>query len=191
MSLREAAQRADLSPSFVGLVERGETEIAISRLVRLTDVYGGVVADLLADVHEPAYEYIAAGQAMSVPTNVAGVKVLYLASPSWQMEPFEVRMEPGSRLAELRHAGEEFIYCMEGCPTLIVAGRAQPMSAGDTVFVPPLAEHAYVNDSNSRAVLIGAAQRPEHVRLDAEPIWRRTARRTQRGHAHEANADDT
>ena len=172
MSLRDAAGRAGLSASFVGLVEKGGTEIAITRLIRLADAYGAVVADLLADVHEPRVEFVSADQAFRVPTNVEGVEILYLASPSWTMEPFLVRLEPSARLTGLSHSSEEFIHCTQGHPTLVVSDQVQHMRPGDTLLVPPLVEHSYVNDSNEQAVLIGAVQAPEHTRREAEPIWR-------------------
>ncbi len=159
MSLRDAGNVAGLSPSFIGLVERGETEIAISRLIRLADAYGCVVADLLADVHEPRVEYMPISQALSMPTNVQGVEILYLASPSWPMEPFMVRLEPHARLEGLRHNSEEFLHCITGTPALRVGDQVQPLAPGDTIFVPRLAEHAYLNEADQSAVLLGAVHR--------------------------------
>lgn len=176
MSLREAASRAGLSASFIGLVERGETEIAISRLIRLADAYGAVVAELLADVHEPRVEFVSAQQALQVDTHVVGVEILYLASPSWSMEPFLVRLEPEARLTGLSHASEEFIHCTDGHPTLVVAQLEFVMLPGDTLCIPPMAEHAYLNDSSARAVLIGAVQRLERENRETEPIWRQAVR---------------
>jgi transcriptional regulator with XRE-family HTH domain len=176
MSLRDAAAAADLSPSFIGLVEKGETEIAISRLIRLADAYGAVVADLLADVHEPQVEYVPIDDALSVPTNVDGVEILYLASPSWPMEPFLVRLEPGARLTGLRHAAEEFVHCVDGHPTLHVATLAQTMEPGDTISVPSLAEHAYINETEVKAVLVGAVRRTVAAGSEHEPVWGKAVR---------------
>jgi quercetin dioxygenase-like cupin family protein len=176
MSLRDAASRADLSATFVGLVEKGSTEIAISRLIRLADAYGAVVADLLADMHEPRAEFVPADQSLQVSTNVEGVEIRYLASPSWTMEPFRVQLEPGASLTGLSHASEEFIHCIEGHTTLVVGDESHNVGPGDTLLVPPLAEHAYVNDSDGVVILIGAVQRPESAYQEAEPIWRQAVR---------------
>lgn len=180
MSLRDAAAAADLSPSFIGLVEKGETEIAISRLIRLADAYGAGVADLLADVHEPQVEYVPMDDALTVPTNVEGVEILYLASPSWPMEPFLVRLEPGAQLTGLRHAAEEFVHCVEGHPTLHVGAFEQAMAPGDTISVPSLAEHAYINASTEKALLVGAVRRTIAAGADVEPVWGKAVRRSSR-----------
>jgi transcriptional regulator with XRE-family HTH domain len=159
MSLRKVADAAGLSPSFVGLVERGGTEIAISRLIRLADVCGGVVADLLADVQEPRFEYVPLDAALRAPVDVDGVEILYLATPSWSMQPFMVRLAAGARLGGLVHGTEEFVHCIEGTPALVVNGHTQLMAPGDTICIPRGAVHEYVGDRASSAVLLGAVHR--------------------------------
>ncbi len=161
MSLRDAATAAGLSASFISLVERGETEIAISRLIRLADTYGIVVADLLDNVHEPAVEFVPAAAAHEIPRAGDEVIVSYLASPSWTMQPFLVRLQPGARLDSLSHTAEEFLHCVSGQPTLIVAGEKQPLSPGDTLFLPPHVEHCYTNPGSEPATLVGAIRREE------------------------------
>lgn len=182
MSLREAASSAGLSPSFISLVERGETEIAISRLIRLADSYDIVVADLLDNVHEPAVEFVAAGEAHEIPRAGDDVVVAYVGSPSWSMQPFLVRLLPGARLDSLAHSVEEFLHCLEGYPHMIVGGLPQPMSPGDTLFVPAHVEHSYTNPGGEGAVLIGAIRRHEvgdHQAVPRAHVER--ARRAARG----------
>lgn len=159
MSLRDAATTAGLSASFISLVERGETEIAISRLIRLADTYDIVVADLLDNVHEPAVEYVPAASAHEIPRAGDEVIVSYLASPSWTMQPFLVRLLPGAHLDSLSHAAEEFLHCVSGQPTMIVGGEKRPLSPGDTLFLPPHAEYSYTNPGAQPAVLVGAVRR--------------------------------
>lgn len=112
MSLRDVAAAAGLSPSFVSLVERGETEIAISRLIRLADACGVVLVDLLDTVHEPAVEFVPGEQGRHVPRDEDDVEVIYLASPSWSMQPFKVELGPGATLDSLAHPTEEFVHPM-------------------------------------------------------------------------------
>lgn len=161
MSLRQAALRAHLSPSFLSLLERGDTEIAVSRLIRLADAYGIVAADLLDNVHEADVEYVPAGYGHDIPHASDEVVVSYLASPSWSMQPFLVQMQPGASLAGLSHPGEEFLFCLEGGPTMIVNGEERTLGAGDTLYLPAHVEHTYANHSGAVAVLVGAVRRQE------------------------------
>jgi transcriptional regulator with XRE-family HTH domain len=161
LSLREAAERSGLSRTFVRLVERGETEIALSRFLRLTNSYGVFASDFLAAVHEPAVEYVPLAKAYKVPSSSADVEVVYLSSPSWQMQPFLVRLAPGARMEPIVHVGEEFLHCIAGTPTMVVAGSPVTMTVGDTLFLPEYAEHTYVNDGSEYAALVGAVLPPD------------------------------
>lgn len=178
MSLRDAAAAADLSPSFISLVERGETEIAISRLIRLADSYGIVVADLLDNVHEPAIEFVPAGEAHEIPRAGDDVVVAYLSSPSWSMQPFLVKLHSGARLESLAHNVEEFLYCIEGRPQMTVAGDVRDMAPGDTLFLPAHVEHSYANPGKEPAVLIGAIRRLE--KGDRRPVPRAHSQKAKR-----------
>jgi len=157
-TLREVAERAGLSASFVSMVENGRTEIAISRLVRLTGVCGASVADVLSETHEPRVEYVPLGAALRVPVRSPGVDLRYLASPSWEMEPFLLRLSPNGRLEGLQHPTQEVLYCIEGSPTVIVDEHEYHLSPTDTLFVPESAEHGYHNVGTGDAVLLGVVR---------------------------------
>jgi quercetin dioxygenase-like cupin family protein len=159
-SLREAAKLAGLSPAFVSLVERGQTEIGLSRLIRLADAYDANIADLLAEIHGREVEYVPAAEALTAPRSDGDPKVTYLTSPSWQIQPFRIEIEPGAALESLAHAGEEFIHCVAGQVEMTIGGRAWTLEVGDTIVVPPRAQHAYRNHGAQRAVVVGAVAPP-------------------------------
>ena len=50
LSIREVAEAAGLSSSFLGAVERGESDIAVGRLAQVAGVFGHDVASLLGYV---------------------------------------------------------------------------------------------------------------------------------------------
>jgi quercetin dioxygenase-like cupin family protein len=159
-TLREAAKLAELSPAFVSLVERGQTEIGLSRLIRLADAYDANIADLLAEIHGPEVEYVPAADALTAPGSPEDPKVTYLTSPSWQIQPFRIEIEPGASLESLAHAGEEFIHCVAGEVEMTIAGRVWRLGMGDTIVVPPRAQHAYRNNGDELALVIGAVAPP-------------------------------
>jgi quercetin dioxygenase-like cupin family protein len=159
-SLRDAASLASLSPQFISLVERGQTEIGLSRLIRLADAYDANIADLLAEINGRDVEFVAAPDAFTAPGSKGDPKVIYLTSPSWQLQPFRIEVEPATKLEGLSHAGEEFIHCIAGVLTMTISGREWELHPGDTVVVPPRAQHAYRNDRDVLAVGIGAVTPP-------------------------------
>lgn len=165
-TLREAAKLADLSPAFVSLVERGQTEIGLSRLIRLADAYDANIADLLAEIHGREVEFVPAAQALTPPRSQGDPKVTYLTSPSWRIQPFRIEIEPGASLESLAHAGEEFIHCVAGQVQMTIAGREWTLAVGDTIVVPPRAQHAYRNDGDDLAVVVGAVAPPSRSAAD-------------------------
>lgn len=172
-SLRDAAALAELSPQFISLVERGKTEIGLSRLIRLADAYDANIADLLTDIHSPEVEFVAAAQAFTAPRSEGDPKLAYLTSPSWRIQPFRIEIEPGTKLDSLSHAGEEFIHCIAGTITMTVNSRKWRLKTGDTIVVPPRARHSYRNSGKQTAVAIGAVAPPSRLHTDQDGTSRR------------------
>jgi transcriptional regulator with XRE-family HTH domain len=172
LTLKQAAGRAGLSRSFIGMVENGQSEIAFSRLIRLVNAYGVLTADLLARVERPAAgaEFTPADRAEPFPSGTAGVEIDYLSSSGWPMQPFRVRIQPGARLDGLSHPGVEFIHCVKGRPILVVDEREYSMRAGDTIMVPEYAKHCYLNETDRPAQLVGAVDRAASAQ--PTPQWR-------------------
>lgn len=155
MTLRAAASASGLSASFIGQVERGETEIAVSRLVSLADAYEVDFVDLFS-VSTPPADFVPFDQTVKVDMDAPGVDVYHVLEPNWSVHPFIVRMNPRTRMVGLRHRAEEFIHCVQGTPTMKVGSVIHQMSPGDTLWVRQSVEHEYVNDTASPAALIGA-----------------------------------
>lgn len=159
LTLSQAARAAEISPSFLGMLERGTSTVSISRLLALASVYEVSIADLLANVGEPRTEFVRSSEGLVAPVDSDDVTIVYLSSPSWSMQPFMVRLEPGAHLESLSHAAEEFVHCISGSPTMIVDQTEEfAMSPGDTLFLPPGVVHTYINDTRGIAVLLGAVR---------------------------------
>lgn len=159
LSVREAAARAGLSRSFVAIVERGNSEIAVSRLIRLADVYGIGIADLLEGTTSTQAEFLPASAMRVFPTGMDTIAIRYLSSPSWGVQPFLVDLMPAAKFEDLRHPGDEFIHCLTGTPTVVVDGKPHPLQPGDTIVVPSEMSHSYFNLTSEPATVIGGVAR--------------------------------
>lgn len=166
----EAAARSGLSRSFVSTVEAGKSTIAYERLARLARTYGTSASDLLLQrkgaVASPETARLAGGETVS--TGIPGIELTYLASGCWNILPYRIRMAPATSFGPLSHVGEEFISCEEGALTLILDGRRQQLSAGDSVVIPSFLTHTYVNGTESAVRVLGVAEHhgehPPHPR---------------------------
>jgi len=169
LTLGEAARAAGLSASFLGMLERGTTAVSVSRLIALADAYEVNVADLLANGREVRSEFVRASEGYVAPTDSDDVIVTYLSSASWTMQPFLVRLAPGSHLDSMAHGSEEFVHCVSGAPTIIVDDVDEyAMSPGDTLFLHSGTKHTYLNDTRAVAELVGAVRRA-HPRTWSDP----------------------
>lgn len=156
LSLRAAASISGVSPSYISLVERGETEIGFRRLTALIGAYGIDFTELFAQPLTPPLDFVPFSKLMKVKTGVRGVELYHVMEPSWSLHPFLMKMEPGTNIAGIRHREEEFLHCVKGTPTIAAGELLQKMEPGDTLWIRPSVDHAYLNNSDSPAILVGA-----------------------------------
>ena len=169
LSIREVAKLSGLSMSFVSLVERGETEIALTRLIRLTDVFGRHVSDVMKGVDDPARQSSPKVEAdeglqIRVHTLASGVEMVYMGEPSWRMQPFVIALEPGSVHGPVSHSYEELVVCLDGVATMVLDGSLVSLQPGEVMYVEPEMHHAYGNAGTTRARLLAVDLRSDDVR---------------------------
>jgi transcriptional regulator with XRE-family HTH domain len=170
MSMREAASRAGISASFIGLVERGESEIAITRMMRLVDVYGVTVATVLGDT-----EATQAGSpthledARTITADNGRVQIRYLTIPMPSVEPFRLELKPDASIDGLEHATPEFFHCVAGSPTMLLGREEFVLEPGDSILVPADIPHGWRNPTDETCVLVGAVERSGEQTLHDHP----------------------
>jgi transcriptional regulator with XRE-family HTH domain len=159
LSLATVALGTGLSRSFLALLEAGNSDVSISRLLRIAEFYGVWLSDLVGTAG-PAVEIVRADEARIVPTADAGrVKLLSLQSVRTVM-PFRVELPPDSHVeGGLSHSGEEFVHCVAGIVDLEVVSAVHRLGAGDTASFPGRLPHSYRNVGEVAAILVGGTAR--------------------------------
>ena len=150
LSIREVAERSGLSVSFISLFERGRTEIALSRLLSLANVFNRDVSDLLREAYGEEREQAAlkepAGETCGRTYHLAGgIEIAYLGDAKWHTQPWLFALEPDAVHGPLMHAWREVVVCVHGELTMVIDGKSSTMAAGDSITVSPNAHHAYMN----------------------------------------------
>jgi transcriptional regulator with XRE-family HTH domain len=160
LTLSDVALGTGLSRSFVALLESGQTDISVSRLLRLAEFYGVWISDLVGSIG-PAVEILHPGDAAPMTTDDDGVELVLLTrQPVRGLLPFLVRLSAGSTLeGGVAHTGEEFVHCMDGEVELVVVDSIHELQAGDTASYPGRLPHSYRNSGKGTAILIGAITR--------------------------------
>jgi transcriptional regulator with XRE-family HTH domain len=164
-TLRDVAEKAGLSYSFISLLENGKADISLSRLVRLTGALGVQVGDLFADQQGDLVYVGSLAESQRVRTSERNVDVRVLTIKSDQkMEPFLIELGPRAQLRGLQHAGDEFFYVLEGKVRVTFRRGKEVLeqhviAKQDTIYFPGELEHSYLNLLNRRARILGAGSR--------------------------------
>ena len=154
LSVRALADEAGISASFLGAVERGESDIALGRLALVAEALDHDVASLLGyaggrttpRVVEPAISK----------RRGKGVQFAAFRIPGTHLELLVATFEPHTQFDDsVTHAGLDVAYVAEGELVLVVAGVDYRLREGECVVWPSSHEHTMRNDSDERATAIG------------------------------------
>jgi len=154
VTLVDVAGATGLSRTFISMLEKGTTEVAVARLMSLTNYYGVTLSDVIGE-DDPAVEYVPAELARAVPTE-GDQSLAFLARRSMSpMQPYRLELPAGESLDGLAHDGDEWVTCVRGRCTLSVGASLMDLREGDTAFFPARLSHTYVNPTDAPTVLIG------------------------------------
>jgi transcriptional regulator with XRE-family HTH domain len=115
MSLASVSKETGISPSFLSLLEKGETDVSLGRLLPLLRFYGLSVAEVL-DAASDADVVVRSGEAPYLFSVARGIDA-YLAAPDRRGPFLPVILEyaPGSAVRDYSsHDGHEFLYVLDG-----------------------------------------------------------------------------
>lgn len=158
LSIREVAEAAGLSPSFLGAVERGESDIAVGRLAQVARVFGHDVASLLGYVARQSQPHFIRPEERVRMARGKGIDFTAIRIPGTTLELMVATLAPRSRFDDVvTHAGTDILFVVEGELVLVVDGADYPMSEGDCAVWPSSHPHTVRNDSDRPARAIGLA----------------------------------
>lgn len=155
-SLRDVARESGLSQSFLGAVERGESDIALERLARLARVFDHDVGSFLG--------YSSRG---SRPTFLdesdrvrmhrgEGIDYEIIRLPGLGMELVQVTLGPKTRFdAEMAHEGVDVTLVVDGIVTAGYNGRDYELPAGSCVMWSGGYSHSFRNETRRKARYVG------------------------------------
>lgn len=163
LSIAEVALDTDISPSFLSLVEKGKSDIAIGRLQRLTSFYGVGLADVLPHADASMPEVIQPGEHRLLPSAGEKLEVVLLTNDGNRiMQPIISRYEVGGETSEhVRQEGDLFIYVLRGEITIDVENQ-EPivLREGGTAYLASGTPRRYRNDGTERVELLAVLARP-------------------------------
>ncbi len=161
LSLEEVAHGLGLSASFLSMLERGRTDVSLTRFHRICTFYGIHPSELLLEhAQAPPPEV---GRVEDAPLVERGAGVAYRLVRREPPQVMHVRFEPHAAFEDLRaHHGEDFALVLEGRIELLHGSVRQLVEVGETVRFAGVEPHGMANPGDEPATV---------VIVTTEPYW--------------------
>jgi transcriptional regulator with XRE-family HTH domain len=155
LSLADVAKGTSISASFLSMVENGRSDITIGRLIRLMQFYGVSLADLLPVAQGSDPDIVHEHERRRLHSPAEGMDIFMLGPQTERgMMPMLLAFEPGAGRKDYgRHAGQEFLFVLEGELILELEGsEPRRLKAGDAACYPGDRPHLLRNGSTRKAL---------------------------------------
>jgi transcriptional regulator with XRE-family HTH domain len=163
LSLAQVAEATEISRSLLSLIETGRSDITIGRLIRLGQLYGIHVSELLDSGPPPDRVVVRKRDRRHLALPEDGLDLHLLAPDSSRaFLPFSAEIEAGAGSIEpVRHPGEEFVHVIEGRIRLEVEGSDDVvLEEGDSAYYRSELPHRWLNVGARRARVLSVATPP-------------------------------
>jgi transcriptional regulator with XRE-family HTH domain len=156
LSLRALAELSGLSFNAISLIERGENSPTVASLHLLATALGVAITDFFQDEQERAIVFVRADERMRSSANGIDMESLGIGLRNQEMEPFLLTILPGTSNIErpITHAGEEFVYCLQGPIEYCVDDERYLLQTGDSLLFRASLPHCFRNRWQESAQLL-------------------------------------
>lgn len=148
-TLADVASLTGMSRSFLSMLENGKTNISATRLQKLVSVFELNITDLLPDEQSRSLiQIVRQGEGPRLRGFAEGITAnLLIRDMQRRIQPVLLVLEAGrSHVNEHGHAGEEFIFVLEGSLEVSIdEGAFETLAAGDAAFYPSALSHEFRN----------------------------------------------
>jgi transcriptional regulator with XRE-family HTH domain len=163
LSLAQVAAATGVSASFISAVEKGKSDISISRLMLLVRCYRISVTELLEEGRENPLHVVKARNRRELALESERISVFLLASDGEHaMMPVLNEYAVSGHMDEaVAHEGEEFVFVLEGTVELQIEGEPPViLDEGDSAYYRADVPHAFRNIADVPARFLGVASPP-------------------------------
>lgn len=156
LSLRALARRSGLSVNAISLIERGNNSPTVSSLHQLANALNVPIIDFFQDGAKHGVIFLR--PAARLRSEAAGITLESLGTGlrNQQSEPFLITVAPGAGNLDqpITHAGEEFVFCLQGVLTYKVAERVYSLTEGCSLLFNATLVHGFSNDGDEPALIL-------------------------------------
>jgi len=164
-TLKEAAERAGLSESFLSQVERGRSSASIESLRRVADALGVSMADLFEPGGLPGPRVLRRDERPALSFGVLGKKLLLTPRPLHHLEVFAGELEVGGSTGTEPYAhgdSEELFVVLAGTVQLELGGELFDLEPGDSIDYRSSTPHRISNTGEDLAEVMWIISPPSY-----------------------------
>lgn len=146
-TLKQISEISGLSIGFISQVERGQTDPSLSSLKKLAGALGIKLGDLF-EQEAPAHVVVKKGGGKILHIDSFVYCELLATSLNKSMEPMIKVIQPGGESGLVDpHAGEEFIWVIDGVLQVTLDGIKYLLQSGDSIYFQANQPHSWANVS--------------------------------------------
>ncbi len=163
LSLRALAELCGLSINAISRIERGESSPTVSSLHKLATALKIPITEFFDDGQAWTTIVVRKGNRARTGSSQMLIESLGTGLPGQRLEPFLMTIQPGACSDEepISHAGEEFVFCMEGEIDYLVGEEWHRLEAGDSLMFQAEQMHQWKNDGSEQAKVLLVLQASE------------------------------
>ncbi len=175
LSLEEAAKRAGLSSSVLSQIENHMVSPPLGTLIRLAKAFQVTVGEFLGEEAKEPFCLVRAGERKVVSrfASTEGLSYGYsyeslgYAKKDRKMEPFVVTLTP-QEVPEVdpnQHAGEEFIFVLEGEVEIKLGEHTDVLQPGDSIYYDAQIPHVVKAHTDKPAKIVAVIWPGEEMHI--------------------------
>jgi transcriptional regulator with XRE-family HTH domain len=156
-SLRELADRTDLSASYISSLERSSASPSVASLQKLASGLGTNLLGLLGGQEDgDPRVVVSAGERTRLDLEIPGVVIENLSAAESVLEPLLFHVEPGAGSeTSYSHRGEEFLYVLRGSfEVTLDETQSFRLEPGDAMTFASHRPHRWWNPGDEPTVVV-------------------------------------
>ena len=165
LTLRDVAERAGLSESFLSQVERGRASASIASLRRIADALGVGISDLFQPGVPARPKVLRRADRPALAFGVLGRKLMLTPKPLHELEVFVGELEPGGSTGEEQYAhgdSEELFVVLRGSVRLELGDELHELDEGDSIDYRSSTPHRISNAGDELAEVMWIISPPSY-----------------------------
>ena len=159
LSLRALAEQSGVSLNTLSLIENGKVSPSVSTLQRIAQTLQVPITALFeSEIPRSDLVLVRSDNRLKAAFSHGSLEDLGAGMAERTLEPFVITLDPGadSGLSPIVHAGQEFVFCLDGQFDYVVEDQAYALEPGDSLLFDANLPHRWLNRQSaaSKALMV-------------------------------------